>query len=209
MKILLLLLFLLELSYHIAYFVSNNQFCVVRKYSTITFEKGRKEIIAKLKQEIKKVPKNDKDWERAPGVYSNKRPIHQGKLRKIFERRRSARHRVIFKTPQRNRNFRKRTIEKHRRFQGLADDMTYVRKEHDDLPVLEKDTDIPLVETICEAADKRKTNYMHVMRVGKWTEITNFMIVFEGNSKPQNQAICMAIEVISPRLAYVLLCFSI
>jgi hypothetical protein len=60
---------------------------------------------------------------------------------------------------------------------------------------IEKDDLIPVVEAIAQAADERKANYIHVMRVTQLTSLASFIIVIEGNSKQQNSAIQKSIEV--------------
>eukprot|EP01038_Epipyxis_sp_PR26KG_P012025 gene12025-16096_t len=59
---------------------------------------------------------------------------------------------------------------------------------------LMEDPLIPLVESIIIAADKRKAVEISAFRVFQLTEVTSFMILIEGNSKPQNQAIALSIE---------------
>jgi hypothetical protein len=51
------------------------------------------------------------------------------------------------------------------------------------------------LETIAIAADNRKAGNIHAMRVEEWTEVTTFIVIVEGNSKPQNQAIALSVEV--------------
>ncbi len=79
--------------------------------------------------------------------------------------------------------------------QQLATDINFQRVSTEEVCDIRDDPLIPLIETIVTAADKRKANYMHVMRVSPLTEVTSFMVVLEGNSKPQNQAIALSIEV--------------
>lgn len=79
--------------------------------------------------------------------------------------------------------------------QQLATDINFQRVSTEEVCDIRGDSLIPLIETIVTAADKRKANYMHVMRVSPLTEVTSFMVVLEGNSKPQNQAIALSIEV--------------
>eukprot|EP00597_Dinobryon_sp_UTEXLB2267_P008768 CAMPEP_0170097254 /NCGR_PEP_ID=MMETSP0019_2-20121128/29118_1 /TAXON_ID=98059 /ORGANISM="Dinobryon sp., Strain UTEXLB2267" /LENGTH=161 /DNA_ID=CAMNT_0010319493 /DNA_START=213 /DNA_END=698 /DNA_ORIENTATION=- len=51
-----------------------------------------------------------------------------------------------------------------------------------------------MIEKIVKAADKRKAASISAFRVFQLTEVTTFMVIVEGNSKPQNQAIALAIE---------------
>lgn len=53
---------------------------------------------------------------------------------------------------------------------------------------------LPMVQAIALAADKRKAGSINAFRISHITEITTFMVVIEGNSRPQNQAIALAIE---------------
>lgn len=59
---------------------------------------------------------------------------------------------------------------------------------------LAEDPLLPLVEAIALAADKRKAGTIQAFRICHLTEITTFMVVVEGNSRPQNQAIALSIE---------------
>ena len=62
-----------------------------------------------------------------------------------------------------------------------------------DVPLLE-DPILPMVHSAAIAADTRKATSIAAMRVCHLTEITTFMIIIEGNSRPQNQAIASAVE---------------
>lgn len=59
---------------------------------------------------------------------------------------------------------------------------------------LSEDPILPMVEAAVRAADKRKAPYINSFRVTHLTEVTQFMLVIEGNSKPQNMAISLSIE---------------
>jgi len=59
---------------------------------------------------------------------------------------------------------------------------------------LNDDPSVPMVKSIVRAADKRKAGYISAMRISHLTEVTTFMIVVEGNSRPQNQAIALSVE---------------
>jgi hypothetical protein len=60
---------------------------------------------------------------------------------------------------------------------------------------IEEDPSLPFVRTVIDAADGRKAADIHAMRVSHITEVTTFMVIIEGNSRPQNQAIANAVEV--------------
>jgi ribosomal silencing factor RsfS len=53
---------------------------------------------------------------------------------------------------------------------------------------------IPMVNVIVNAADARKATSISAFRISSVTEITTFMVIVEGNSRPQNQAIALAVE---------------
>jgi len=61
------------------------------------------------------------------------------------------------------------------------------------VPLME-DPLIPMIGAIVNAADGRKAQYMSAFRVSSVTEVTTFFVVLEGNSRPQNQAIALAVE---------------
>lgn len=60
---------------------------------------------------------------------------------------------------------------------------------------LYEDPLMPMVETIVKAADSRKATEISAFRVFHLTEVTSFMVLVVGNSKPQNQAIANAVQV--------------
>lgn len=53
---------------------------------------------------------------------------------------------------------------------------------------------LPFVETIVSAADKRKASYINAIRVSHLTEVTTFLVLIEGKSAPQNQALANSIQ---------------
>ncbi|CAM9686441.1 unnamed protein product [Ectocarpus sp. 13 AM-2016] len=65
-----------------------------------------------------------------------------------------------------------------------------------DYPVcaMEDDPTLPEVLTAVKAADERKAGNIVAIRVATLTVMTEFMVVLEGNSRPQNQAIAQNIE---------------
>lgn len=54
---------------------------------------------------------------------------------------------------------------------------------------LEEDPEYPMVKTAITAGSSRKALSITAMRISHMTEITDFMVILEGNSRPQNQAI--------------------
>jgi ribosome-associated protein len=59
---------------------------------------------------------------------------------------------------------------------------------------LEDDPELPVVVTAIKSADQRKAGNIMAMKISHMTEVTTFMIICEGTSKPQNQAIANAVE---------------
>jgi ribosome-associated protein len=53
---------------------------------------------------------------------------------------------------------------------------------------------LPFLETVVQAADGRKAADIHAIRVSAQSEIATFMVILEGNSRPQLQAIANSIE---------------
>lgn len=65
-----------------------------------------------------------------------------------------------------------------------------------DLPEgpIEADPLAPLVHTIVRAADMRKASDIVAMRVSHCSSVTSFVVIVSGTSRPQNQAIAMAVK---------------
>lgn len=81
-----------------------------------------------------------------------------------------------------------------RKFGPLLARVNYLREKAPVETKLKDDPLLPQVEAIVRAADSRKAGGITVLRVHHLTEITSFMIILEGNSKPQTQAIALSIE---------------
>jgi ribosome-associated protein len=79
-------------------------------------------------------------------------------------------------------------------FSKLLDQVDYNRIRSVNTVKLADDPLVPMVEAIVSAADKRKASVVSAFRVFELTEVTTFMVVIEGNSAPQNQAIALSIE---------------
>ena len=60
---------------------------------------------------------------------------------------------------------------------------------------IEQDEIYPLIKTAVLAGNARKASGITAIRISHLTEITRFMVILEGTSRPQNQAIANAIEV--------------
>jgi ribosome-associated protein len=67
------------------------------------------------------------------------------------------------------------------------------KPENSEVPLME-DPLIPMIGVIVNAADQRKAASISAFRVSSVSEVTTFMVVVEGNSRPQNQAIALAVE---------------
>lgn len=87
-----------------------------------------------------------------------------------------------------NTNVKKPKVEK------LLKDTDYIRTPTAHEFSINDDPLIPFVETIVLAADNRKATSISALRVSHLTEITSFMVIIEGKSTPQNQAISLSIE---------------
>jgi ribosome-associated protein len=78
--------------------------------------------------------------------------------------------------------------------ENIIEDLEHIRTTNNNETPLDKDPLLPFVETIIRAGDSRKANNICAYRVCHLTETTTFMIILEGNSRPQNQAIALAVE---------------
>lgn len=81
------------------------------------------------------------------------------------------------------------------RLETMLESVEYSRSTSDYKPLpIREDPLVPMVEAIVRAADKRKATSINAFRICHLTEVTTFMVVIEGNSRPQNQAIALAVE---------------
>ena len=78
--------------------------------------------------------------------------------------------------------------------ENMIADSEFYRKPIAPKTKLLDDPELPSVYTAVKAADMRKAKNIHAMRISHVTEVTTFMIIVEGNSRPQNQAIAISIE---------------
>jgi ribosome-associated protein len=88
----------------------------------------------------------------------------------------------------------KKMNKRDRNLEQILDSVEFVRHDHSKIVPLNEDPMIPIVEAAVIAADNRKAKAIEAFRISHLTEITTFMVIVEGNSKPQNQAIASAIE---------------
>jgi len=92
---------------------------------------------------------------------------------------------------------RKGTTKRDYMLEQVLESVDFTRsKAPPQIPLLQ-DPLLPMVEMVALAADKRKASSISAFRVSHMTEVTTFMLVIEGNSRPQNQAIALAVEVLS------------
>jgi ribosomal silencing factor RsfS len=77
--------------------------------------------------------------------------------------------------------------------QEFASAMNRVKDLVEDIPALLDDPSLVEVYTIAAAADARKAQNIKALRVSQLTVVTNFMVILEGTSRPQNQAIAASI----------------
>jgi hypothetical protein len=135
---------------------------------------------------------------RDPGVYSNKgrpgRKVKKPPTKKVILRESDPQK--ILNTKKKPNSVRKSTNEKLHLLKTIRKEIEFRRERIIEIPPLNSDPLLPLIEVITKAADKRKANYIHAMRVFYCTEIAHWMLVIEGNSKAQNNAIAAAIEVL-------------
>ena len=78
----------------------------------------------------------------------------------------------------------------------MVEFMNAVPQSNGDVPsVLDDDDDVvDLIHTIVRAADGRKADDIVALNVRSSTSLCSAMILVSGNSRPQNQAICKAIQ---------------
>lgn len=88
-----------------------------------------------------------------------------------------------------------RTTNKfQRKFTGVLQQMVHKRERNAAIESIRRDPLIPKVESIVNAALDRKAGNIVVLRIAEWTEVAQFMIIMDGNSKAQLQAIAASIE---------------
>jgi len=78
--------------------------------------------------------------------------------------------------------------------QNMLDNLPFVREVSTPQIKMEDDPELPIVFSAVKAADGRKGRNINAMRIAHLTEMTQYMIIAEGNSPPQTGAIVSAIE---------------
>lgn len=91
-------------------------------------------------------------------------------------------------------NITKKLNKRDRSIDSIINQIDFARSRESELIPLSEDPSLPMIKTIIMAADKRKANYITAMRISHLTEVTTFMVVIEGTSRPQNQAIALSVE---------------
>jgi len=79
--------------------------------------------------------------------------------------------------------------KRDQRYEKLLQTVDYKRTSTSNSIEIAKDPIIPQVQTAILAADLRKATSISALRISHLTEITTFMVIIEGNSRPQNQVI--------------------
>jgi ribosome-associated protein len=95
-------------------------------------------------------------------------------------------------------SFQKQETSKSRKFQrkfgNVVQQMHSLRQKRTAENSISRDPLVPKIERLVQAALNRKAGAVTVMRVGEWSDVAEFMIIMEGYSRPQLQAITGAIE---------------
>lgn len=73
-------------------------------------------------------------------------------------------------------------------------DIDFKRANDDKIVPLTEDPLYPLVRSAILAGNSRKANEIKAFRISHLTEIASFMVILQGNSSPQNQAIANSVE---------------
>lgn len=81
-----------------------------------------------------------------------------------------------------------------RKFTGVLQQLVHKRERKAAIDSIRRDPLIPKVESIVNAAVDRKAGNIIVLRIAEWTEVADYLIIMEGNSKAQLQAIEASIE---------------
>ena len=76
-----------------------------------------------------------------------------------------------------------------------VDDMNSLRTQMVNVVPLSEDSLLPIVKAAVKSADDRKAASISAVRVSHLTEVTQFIVMIEGNNNRQIQAITDSIEV--------------
>lgn len=85
--------------------------------------------------------------------------------------------------------------KRDKNFDKIFDQIDFKRDQINDLPPMEQDPLYSVIKSIVVAGSSRKATGIIALRVTHLTEVARFMVVLEGTSRPQTQAIANAVEV--------------
>ncbi len=87
--------------------------------------------------------------------------------------------------------------KRNKNYVKIFDDIDFKRIPEDiqKFPPIQEDPFFPYVKSIVLAASSRKATDIMAFRISHISEIASFMVIIEGNSRPQNQAIANSIKV--------------
>lgn len=88
----------------------------------------------------------------------------------------------------------KKQTNRDKNLSKIIEEVTYTRPKQVNSIAIKDDPLYPMIETIVTAADNRKAGAIAALRINHLTEVTTFMVIVEGNSRPQISAIALSIE---------------
>ena len=88
----------------------------------------------------------------------------------------------------------KKQTNRDKNLSKIIEEVTYKRPKQENSIAIKDDPLYPMIETIVTAADNRKAGAIAALRINHLTEVTTFMVIVEGNSRPQISAIALSIE---------------
>ena len=88
----------------------------------------------------------------------------------------------------------KKQTNRDKNLSKIIEEVTYTRPKQVNSIAIKDDPLYPMIETIVTAADNRKAGAITALRINHLTEVTTFMVIVEGNSRPQISAIALSIE---------------
>ncbi len=88
----------------------------------------------------------------------------------------------------------KKQTNRDKNLSKILEEVTYARPKITNSIAIKDDPLYSMIETVVAAADNRKAGAITALRINHLTEITTFMVIVEGNSRPQISAIALSIE---------------
>jgi ribosome-associated protein len=88
----------------------------------------------------------------------------------------------------------KKQTNRDKNLSKILEEVTYARPKITNSIAIKDDPLYSMIETVIAAADNRKAGAITALRINHLTEITTFMVIVEGNSRPQISAIALSIE---------------